>query len=220
MENNLPSQQPEQVVPQTLNKKGLNKKLLLAIGLVVVAILIAFLLFAFGNKDKTSVKTKIAPLVDNIDNPQHVKVSLGFSVLNLVTKDNQPVTVDLNIQTLENDGISGGTIILKYDLNQIKNIRVTPVTGDTGLLPTSTEFASIMYNPSNVTITFKLPSDVKPIKGKGRIAQLTFTPASFNTSLTTQLSYDLPNSNVYTIKSGKTTKLKLSQATLDVKLQP
>jgi len=219
MENNLP-QQPEQETPQVPEKKGLNKKLLIAIGLVVAAILIAFLLLTFGFKGKTSIKTKIAPLVDNIDNPQHVKVSLGFSVLNLVTKENQPVTVDLNIQTLENEGISGGTLILKYDLNQVKNIRVSPVTGDTGLLPIETEFSSIMYNPSNVTITFKLPDGAKPIKGKGRIAQLTFTPVSFNTSVTTQLLYDLQNSNVYTLKDGIQTKLKPSQATLDVKLSP
>jgi len=219
MENNLP-QQPEQETPQVPAKNGINKKLLLAIGLVVAAILIAFLLLTFGFKDKTSIKTKIAPLVDNIDNPQHVKVSLGFSVLNLVTKENQPVTVDLNIQTLENEGISGGTIILKYDLNQVKNIRVLSVTGDMGFLSIEIEFSSIMYNPSNVTITFKLPDGAKPIKGKGRIAQLTFTPVSFNTSVTTQLLYDLQNSNVYTLKDGIQTKLKPSQATLDVKLSP
>lgn len=210
MEEQLPTiqQSPEQP------KKSGNKKLLLSLGGIVL--ILAIILVTFFALKSTSIKEdKIAPSSEALVNPLNIQVALGFSTYNLSAVDKKPVTVDINLQTVTNEGVSGGTVIVTYDPYVITNVSAKPIIGSTGIFP-SAIFSDIKYNPNNVTIIFSLPSGNTPATGNGRIAQFTFTPKLNDSKNKTAISFDLKHSEIYTMSNGIKKVLKPSKGDLDV----
>jgi len=213
MEEQLSTTQPTE---QT--KSSGNRKLFLSLGAVVVFIIIILTTF-FILKSISVKKDKIAPSSETLVNPLNIQVALGFSTYNLSAIDKKPMTVDINIQTVANDGVSGGSIIVTYDPYAITNVNAKPIIGSTGIFPTAI-FSNVKYNPNNVVITFTLPAGSAPMKGDGRIAQFTFTPTLNNGKNKTAISYDLKHSEVYAMDGGTKKTLKLSKGDLDITIAP
>lgn len=209
MEEQLSTTQPTE---QT--KRSGNRKLFLSLGAVVVFIIIILTTF-FILKSISVKKDKIAPSSETLVNPLNIQVALGFSTYNLSAVDKKPVTVDINLQTVTNEGVSGGTVIVTYDPYVITNVSAKPIIGSTGIFP-SAIFSDIKYNPNNVTIIFSLPSGNTPATGNGRIAQFTFTPKLNDSKNKTAISFDLKHSEIYTMSNGIKKVLKPSKGDLDV----
>ncbi len=209
MEEQLPTTQPTE-----LTKKSGSKRLLLS--LVAVFVFIIIIIATFFILKSTSVKKdKIAPSSEALVNPLNIQVALGFSTYNLSAVDKKPVTVDINLQTVTNEGVSGGTVIVTYDPYAITNVSAKPIIGATGIFPNAI-FSDVKYNPNNVTIIFSLPSGSTPATGNGRIAQFTFTPKLNDSKNKTAISFDLKHSEIYTISNGIKKVLKPSKGDLDI----
>ncbi len=215
MEEQLPTTSANTYEQQ---KKATHKKLIFSLSAIVLLIVIIIATF-FALKSTSLKKGTIAPSSESLANPLKIQVSLGFSTYFLKATNKVPTTVDINLQSIGDEGISEGIIVLTYDPFMTTNVNVRPITGPTALLPNAI-FSDVRYNPNNVVIAFSLPEGSSAITGSGRIAALTFTPVAYNKVDKTSLSFDLKRSEIYSIKDGQKKLLKPSKGNLDITIQP
>lgn len=208
----------EESTKVSLIQKAKSHKIILipsVIGVMILSLGIVSLSMLKTTDNKTQKEElKVAPSEEEIANPQNIELLLGFSIYNIGVEYGKETSVDLNLETYKTAGITEGTLEVSYNPFTITKVKVTPVVGPTGLFQKFESF-DVKYYPDSFVVTFKIPEESIPVTGKGRIAELTFTPVAFakepdNTTIT----YDFEGSRIYTKESGEKRMLKMSKSDL------
>lgn len=217
MEENLPKEEIK--IEQRQNRKFWKdrKKLyaLLGGGLLIVVAIIS-ITFLIPKVTTPQSETDVAPKGESLLNPLDFQASILFSTLYLEAKPGDKIKNDIDLMTFSDGSISGGTIVINYDSSLISNIKVTPVSGSTSLLPDVT-FTDVQYNPTNVTFSFETPAGTVPATGRGRIAEIEFT-INKNANANPYFMVDLDRSSLYSAYSGASTKLRTGSSNMDINL--
>lgn len=208
----------DQLPKSNILNKIKNKKILIIAGAIILVLVVTLLILFASQRSSNPDEVNIAPTAESLENPLNIQVSLGFSATQIEVQPGEPFTLDLNLQTFKDEGISGGTIVLIYDPYMISDVEVTPIFDPTGLVPGAI-FEEVKYNPGNIVISFQLPDGTSPITGSGRIAELTLTAQTGPKGETmTSLTYDFERSRIYNLSNGTETELKPSKSDLDITL--
>jgi len=205
----------ENTVQQPEIKSSRRKIIIIVIAGIILFIVLLFIALRFFPLGE-NLAENIAPSAQEIENPQGVNIGLTFSVSNLELPPGESAKTDIELFTVQNSEISGGTFVVTYDTSNISEITLTPVTGDTGLFGADAVVSNVQYNPGNIVFSINLPENAAPVKGQGRIAQLEFTTIPTGKgSVSTKLSFDMTRSTAY-IKDGTKQELKSVGSDLDI----
>jgi len=207
----------EENIEQPKTKRNIKKlALIIAGGILLLAVLVfgALRFFPIGS---STTDEQVAPSAQEIENPLSLNAGLSFSVSNFELTPGEAVTVDVDLFTVQESIVSGGTFVVTYDSSVISDITLTPITGDTGLFGTEAVVSSVQYNPGNIVFSIDLPENATPVRGEGRIAELNFTivdeskgPAS------TKISFDMERSSTYLVLDGMKQELRTVGSDLDI----
>lgn len=199
-------------------KKNRKKIIIIVIAGVILFIILLFIVFRFFPPAQNPNASEIAPSATEVENPQGINTGLTFTISNFELLPGESATTDVELFTVQNSEVSGGTFVITYDMSIISDITLTPIVGDTGLFGEDAIVSNVQYNPENIVFSIDLPEGAAPVKGQGRIAELNFTTIDESKGpASTKLSFDMTRSTSYLVKDGTRQELKTAGSDLDIK---